>query len=354
MNPVVHVFFGDAAHHPIIQNYLRHQEVRHHYILEYGTRRWKILRFFTLAWAILTLRWRQSGAILHAHDFVSASLAAVFWRQSFIFDSHEIYSCLAQGVVARGVVDRVERIAARAAAVVIYPSEERRDYYVGLKRERVEIVENLYDPGTGSVSDCDASQYRDFAAVVEAVSGRRFVYAGNTTPVRALAEIVSVFSRSEFAGDHLFIGGPLTQSMESVLASAGQNVTYLGQIPHQLMTKLLDLFDAGFAIYKPVDANNRLAAPTKIFEYAYHGLSVIANRSPYVVRLAGRMPDGDLITIDEIDVDSIATACALVRRRTNRGILGPTLGIVWAEQLDKIETIYRHVAPVVATERPAH
>jgi hypothetical protein len=184
------------------------------------------------------------------------------------------------------------------------------------------------------------------------VGGRRFIYAGNTTPVRALAEIVAVFSRLELAGDHLFIAGPQTHALESMLAAASSNVTYFGQIPHRVMTSLLNRFDAGFAIYKPTDANNRLASPTKIFEYLYFGLSVIASQSPYVRRVASRMPAGSVRLIEEVSVDCIAAACVFTQRRSDRRPATPRHGILWAHQLETVESIYRSVAPAVSTVSP--
>ena len=292
---------------------------------------------------MIQTRVRQPAVIVQAHDFVSAMLATVLWGRRSIFDSHEIYSCLFRRRSMAWLVSRVERWAAMRAGCVIYPSAERRDYYGRLKGSRSVVIENLYRPHPETLPDVDVRELGRLEAIVKAAGQTRYIYAGTMTEVRAIPEIVRAFDRPELRGHYLFLAGPRTALLDAILSVERENVAYLGEVRHAVMTALLPSFDAGFAIYKPRDANNRLAAPTKLFEYSYYGLAVIANRSAYVERVKVRDSLANVSFIEEISSEAIARECLSVAgvARARRGEWRSV--VLWQLQQPVIESMYQDV-----------
>ena len=87
---VVHVYYGNAATHPIIMNYVRCNGGRRHRILlgkPFGN---KFLRLVQLFWGLVGLRLSGAKLIVHTHDVVSAALAVSLPFKNVIFDSHEM------------------------------------------------------------------------------------------------------------------------------------------------------------------------------------------------------------------------------------------------------------------------
>ena len=340
---ILHVYFGDALKHPIVQNYLRAGSVRPQAVLRYRLVRSKPLRFARLSLAMIQARVRQPAVIVQAHDFVSAMLATVLWGRRSIFDSHEIYSCLVRRRTVAWLVNRVERWVATRAGCVIYPSAERRDYYGSLKGSRPVVIENLYRPYAETLTGEDVRELGRLEAVVKATGQARYIYAGTMTEVRAIPEIVRAFDRPELRGHHLFLAGPRTALLDSILSVERENVAYLGEVRHAVMTALLPTFDAGFAIYKPSDANNRLAAPTKLFEYSYYGLAVIANRSTYVERVKSRDSLANVSFIEEISSEEVARKCLSVTGVARASRDQWRNRVLWQLQQPVIESMYQDV-----------
>lgn len=343
------MYFGDGGKHPIVQNYLASGDGRRHELLPYRLSSAKTSRLFALAFAMLRARTRDQASIVQAHDVVSGVLATLLWGRRTVFDSHEIYSCLARRKPIAWVVDRLERYVARRAGRVIYPSEERRDYFGELKGSRPVVIENLYRPTSLPLSSGDKVEIARLARIVEACTGPRYVYAGTMTEVRGIREIVQAFERPELRGRSLFLAGPRTKLLDSILAVGRENVVYLGEVPHAVMTALLPSFDVGFAIYKPSDANNRLAAPTKLFEYAYFGLEVIANRSAYVERVRDRCGLSNIVLIEEISSEGIARASRAVGCRTGTPREEWKESVVWGRQQPTIDAMYRDIERLSCT-----
>lgn len=340
---ILHVYFGDGGKHPIVQNYLNTDDGRRHELLRYRLPAAKLLRLVTLSLAMLRARRQNRARIVQAHDVVSGVVATLLWGRRTVFDSHEIYSCLARRRIVAWLVDRLERYVASHAGRVIYPSEERRDHFGTLAGSHPVIIENLYRPRSEPLSTDENSEFERLASLVESQARPRYVYAGTMTEIRAIREILGAFERPELRDHRLFLAGARTGLLDSLLSAGPRNVVYLGEIPHAVMTALLQCFDVGFAIYKPSNANNRLAAPTKLFEYAYFGLDVIANRSAYVERVQGRWGLSNILFVEEISSEGIAHACRTRASKVRAPKERWRRVVVWERQLPAIEAMYREM-----------
>ena len=82
---------------------------------------------------------------------------------------------------------------------------------------------------------------------------------------------------------------------------------------------------------------------TKLFEYSYYGLAVIANRSAYVERVKVRDSLANVSFIEEISSEAIARECLSVAgvARARRGEWRSV--VLWQLQQPVIESMYQDV-----------
>jgi glycosyltransferase involved in cell wall biosynthesis len=332
---VCHLYFGDASKHPIVRNYLRSLPDMPQEIVLGSVPDSKLMRLWRLVRDVIRLRSRSSWA-LQCHDVVSAVVGTYLWRGRVIYDSHEIYASLASPRMS-GVVAWMERLAMRRADIIVFPSEYRAKYYE-VDRNKVVIVENLFYPyATGGKGTPTA------AVAADSQSGSRplrFVYTGLFTPARAIDDVVKAFADPRLADGVLILAGRETDYLKTILDGAPENVEFRGELGHDEVCDLLATADAGFALYRPINENNRRCAPTKIFEFMYFGLHVIANNSPYVEEVIRRVGYGGVTSIDAISVTEIVDACLQVRHRTGDVDDDVREAVCWESQMPVLRQLY--------------
>lgn len=332
---VYHLYFGDATRHPIIGNYLRSlPELPQKIVLKNVpssrySRLWRVVR------GVYRLRSHRSWA-LQCHDVVSAVVGTLLWRGRVIYDSHEIYASLATGMVSRFVAS-LERIAISRADIVVFPSDYRAAYY-DVDRSKVRIVQNLFYP----YGEHDSIGSRNHRGERDEAENRslRFVYTGLFTPARAIDNIIAAFGHESLANCRLILAGQQTDYLAEVLSSATDNVEYVGELRHDAVCGLLETADAGFALYRPINENNRRCAPTKIFEFLYFGVHVIANESPYVAQIGDSVIEGCLTSISEISEVKIVEACLRVQERGTEVEAGVREVVCWNSQMSTLRSLY--------------
>lgn len=337
---VMHVYFGNAKAHPIVMNYIRCKGKRHHDILldkPFGN---KLLRLAQLFWRLVRLRIKDSSVIVHAHDVVSATLAASLLFENVIFDSHEIYASLAGSNLLAGIVSRMERYAVRRSGLVVYPSRQRMEYSVKAIDANSLVIENLFLPTGRTLNEEQSLLLGRLQEQVRSSPGRHFLYAGTFSPVRGVEEIIDAFSDDRLRGDSLFLAGKASVLVDQLLEQGLASVEFLGELAHDVMIGLLPCFDAGIALYKPINANNRLAAPTKLFEFLYFGLAVITNRSTYIEEVVQKFAIDNVYLADSVTREDILQACMAVGRRRNSAEDAVRQGVSWTSQLPRIEAMY--------------
>jgi len=324
---VFHLYFGDASKHPIVGNYLRSVPDLPQQIVLTMVPASRLKRLWQLFRELIRVR-RQSDWALQCHDVVSAFLGVIFWKGRVIYDSHEIYSSFANSTAAAKFIDWLERFAIRKATIVVFPSSYRSEYYDAQDCD-VRIVENLYYP-------YDPDHQEEGVGSEPSV----FVYTGLFTPARAIDDIVAAFGDSSLHDSRLILAGQRTAYLDSVLADASPNVEYIGEISHAEVADLLRTADAGFAIYRPVNENNRRCAPTKIFEFLYFGLRVIVSRSPYIMQIKDDFGGDQIVPLDDIDAASIIKACLEARKPKVAADSRTRERVCWQSQMSTILSLY--------------
>ena len=334
---VFHLYFGDASRHPIVSNYIRSLPDLPQKIVLQSVPQARLRRLLKMIQELLRIR-RQRDWVLQCHDVVSGVIGSMLWKGRIIYDSHEIYSSFADRKSVAKMIDWLERFTISRARIVVFPSVYRSEFY-HLERSEVRIIENLYYPydTEEQQESCDVAVPGDEDS---RVARMRFVYTGLFTPVRATDEILAAFKHPLLRKSDLILAGKFNSYLESVLAGAPDNVEYLGELSHAAVSNLLKSADAGFALYRPVNENNRRCAPTKIFEFLYFGLQVIASQSPYIMDIKNRYAGDQITALDEITAESILNACLAVDRRGKSIDHEMREAVCWTSQMSTLKSLY--------------
>lgn len=333
---VYHLYFGDADRHPIVSNYRRSLPELPQELVLTAIPSGRLARLWRLIVDVMRVR-KHSDWALQCHDVFSAVIGSVLWKGRVIYDSHEIYSSFSRHRIGARFIAWLERLAIRRASIVVFPSTYRSEFYE-LENCDVRIVENLYYPYD---NDEQTTVPHIATGGSDSEQGRPlFVYTGLFTPARAIDDIVAAFGDTRLSGCRLILAGKHTTYLDSVLANAPDNVEYIGELAHAEVSELLRSADAGFALYRPINENNRRCAPTKIFEFLYFGVHVIASNSPYVMEIRNKCSTQLLTALEAIDPESIVEACL------NMGVSEKAVdsltreAVCWNSQMHTVRSLY--------------
>lgn len=247
----------------------------------------------------------------HAHD-LQALLAAIIVgklrKRPVIYDAHELQS--EQGNPA-ALPNRVMRIMERRlvplADEVIVPNRSRAKVYVsrcGLQREPTVI---LNCPPTVEIPRTNMIRER----LGLPATTRVVLYHGTLMPGRALEELI--LSARGFRRDTaLIVIGAQNSFFEEVLEPLRRSEKLEDRVfflPHMGPDEVMGYVasaDLGVVIYKNINLNNYLCAPTKLYEYLVARVPVVVCDFPEMRALLQEYPIGQLF--DPSDPESIARA----------------------------------------------
>tara|TARA_B100001057_G_scaffold462263_1_gene515059 strand:- start:3122 stop:4102 length:981 start_codon:yes stop_codon:yes gene_type:complete len=320
---VTHIYFGDHRYHPIILNYLNDSEIKVKILDAPKSLGSRFKRLGKLIYQLRILE-KADRRNLHAHDILSFYISRFFYPMTnVIFDSHEVYSSYFRFPVSY-IVRFLEEIATLISTKKIFPSHERRDLYIF--KSNTEIIENLFYPiksekKTNSIA-------RDF---------KSFVYAGLLSEHRCISELVCIFNKMPALT--LSIYGEKNEYMNQIIESGlPENVRYFGQVSHEIFKKELPKYAASFALYRPINLNNKYPTPTKIFENEYSGIATIVLNSNYLDRLCN---DGRLINTFFLNEITVSSLQEILDSRC-LGDCKPNISydILWESQKSVIENLY--------------
>lgn len=347
MKPVMHVFFGDASYHPIIQSYLSfYPNSFYVHAPKLGSRTSRIVKLFR---ELYKKRIAYSGYI-QCHDPISFLIALIFFkRKQIILDAHEVFSTFISNKSMYYLGFKIEKMMFRIANKKIFPSNDRAKIFFKEPENEpgLYIVENLLNDNLipkdtgGEIEQLDL--YKDKV---------NCIYVGTFTDKRAVSEIISAIEKLNDVDKKYFLHlyGEKTEYLTSCLVNASQCIVYHGVVPREELLSIYEKFDISFALYKPVDLNNKYCAPTKIFENEYYSLRTVCNNSPYLRSLsdAGRIESP--ILINEITPEGIADAIRSNPIKKNydkeivmseRETLALNKKLLWSSQINVIKRIYQ-------------
>jgi len=302
-------------------------------------------------WAAASARVRElAPRIVHCHDLDTAVVGLRVLRArpdaKLVVDHHELYRETrmvpqrgATGVLARGLVDALDRRSARAAHLVIVsvPSFEAR--YEQWAPGRVLVVENapdadLFRPRTTPRPD------RPFTVG----------YIGQKRYAASLTMLMEIVQRHGDLAALLAGGGTAAEEVDRIAASM-RRVAVAGRFVYSDLPAYYELCDAVFGVYDADVGNIRAAFPVKVMEGMACGLPVVVNNGTWI---------GDYVTRHGIGIavdgsDAAAIESALVKLKDDRklaaamGARGRALvesGLSWRVVSERLVDAYRDLQSV--------
>ena len=343
----MHVFFGDASYHPIIQSYLSfYPNSFYVHAPKFGSRISRAIKLFQE----LYKKRKGFNGYIQCHDPISFFIALVFFkRQKIILDAHEVFSTFIGNKSLCYVGFKIEKMMFRIAKKKIFPSNDRASiFFTEPENETgVYIVENLLNdnliPKLTGKKTAQLDAYKDKV---------NCIYVGTFTDKRAVREIITAIEmlNRDDRKYVLHLYGEKTEYLSRCLVNTSDCIVYHGVVPREELLSIYEQFDISFALYKPVDLNNKFCAPTKIFENEYYSLRTVCNNSPYLRSLGNSGRIESPILIDEISAEGILSAIVsnshskgLNRRvlESARAVLAHDKKLLWSSQTDVIKRIYQ-------------
>ena len=216
-------------------------------------------------WEFRTLL-RLAPDAVHSCDFDTALPAALYTKlkgKRLVYDIFDFYAyMIAQplGSATRGALAAIERLAAKAADLVILADEARAvQLGTGFKGKMAEIM-NV--PEDASMQEKEEPEFTVF-------------YGGMISEERGLRQLVEA---TALAGVKLVVAGHGADEGALVpLFQKSPQVKFLGSISYLDVLKWTAKCHAIAALYDPAIPNNRLASPNKLFEAMMLSKPVLTN-----------------------------------------------------------------------------
>lgn len=260
---------------------------------------WRSLPLYRRFWRAAADRAVELSAdAVHCHD--SDTAMAGLWavrdlgtRSHLVVDFHELYrvsSMVPQkglvGVVARYLVDRLERRAVKRAAVVIVANPGTADYYRGIGAgDRLLVVDNAPDPLLFTPRPCSETT-RPFTAC----------FVGRKRYARSLEALMQAIQPYDDMKAVLAGGGPDAERIET-RARALERIETIGQVPYERIPDYYACCDAVYGAYDTLVGNVLYTIPGKVIEAMGCAKPVIVSSGTWV---------GDYVTKNRVGV---AVAC---------------------------------------------
>jgi glycosyltransferase involved in cell wall biosynthesis len=275
-------------------------------------------RYTVLAWAADAARAAPEADVYHGHDLTALTAASLIRSKAtdatavVVYDSHEIFlesrSHAARPRWARAIVAAWERQMTRKAAALITVNDAcARELERRLRPRRTVVVHNC--PPRWTPPDPPPDLLRRAAGIP---AGAPIVLChGGFQPNRGLEETAEAMTRPGLETAHLVYLGFRTGIIEPILADprlAGR-VHLLDAVPPDELLSWVSGADVDVMAFRPVNLNNRLSTPNKLFESLAAGVPVVSSDFPVRRAIVIDDPDGPLGAVcDPTDPDAIAGA----------------------------------------------
>jgi glycosyltransferase involved in cell wall biosynthesis len=279
---------------------------------------------YIVGWRRSVLPWAEHAALAgkgaqvhHGHDvtgLAAAVRAAALDQGRVVYDSHELYAesgrHARQGRWAKRWIRGQERSMARQAVALVTVNATLegilRDQ-LGLKRSVV--VHNA--PPRWTAPDPAPDLLR--AKLGLAPGTKLVLYHGGMTAERGLLPLVDALERPEMADVHLVLmgSGALRGKLETRAngPKAGGRIHVIDPVPPDDLAAWVASADVGAMPNLPMNANERLSTPNKLFESIAVGLPVVSSDFPERKRIILGDPDGPLGAVcDPAKPEAIARA----------------------------------------------
>lgn len=252
--------------------------------------------------------------IVHCHDLDTAipgmRVLDACPAARLVLDFHELYrdaSMVPQrgfvGVVARALVDRLERKAIARASLVFVANPGTLEHYRALAGERAMAIENAPD----------AEMFRPASTRPE----RPFTvgYIGSKRYLRGLLALIDIVKRHPDM-HALLAGGGIAEKRVEEAAAGEERIVTSGAFRYADIPQYYERIDASWVLYDAELGNVKTSFPVKVMESMACGLPVIVYAKTWTGDFVER--NGVGIAIDP--ADPCAGEAALVRLKDEPGL----------------------------------
>ena len=227
--------------------------------------------------------------VVHCHDLDTLPIGVWLkdkWGVKLIYDAHEVFTYMMMGEVPTPLIRRFERMEdnlMKRADQMITVGKECKEYFLsrGKPDDEITIVMNAKNIAVDSYAG--PSNIEPTVVYVGALRGTRFV-----------SELALTGSRIK--GVRVVIAGAgVEEERIKEIASASENVDFLGKIPMKEVISLTLQSDAVFCMFDPTHPLYRIGFPNKFFEALATGRPVIASEGTYVGELVKELECGIVV-----------------------------------------------------------
>ena len=260
--------------------------------------------------ALRSARSRDFDAV-HAHDLDTLPiglLAARLNGKALVFDAHEHYSRMVEPDVPRFIVpllDRLEACMVRRTDQVIAANDMISEYLQPHVRSKITVVMNCIDPPK--------------AAERKAHEGLTIFYGGALEPQRYILEVARSVEKCEGVRMRIAGTGSLQGQVEELAKASSGKIEFLGYLDQARMREEITSADLMVALLDPVNENNRIGTPNRLFEAMALGTPVLASKGTLSGRIVSE--EGSGLTMDW-DKDSLCDVIRPLRTPGARDELG--------------------------------
>lgn len=320
---VAHIYFGDGQRHPIITSYLDNP-VSDNTLVD-TLAKGKLKKLSALFWRLL---WLKKHDFYHCHDVLSCALSFVIkGPRRTIFDAHEIYYDYMKNSIMRRVGYVAERVLHECVKTSIFPNQQRADHFALYKRN-VRIIQNLLNDKISSNQSDTYLEVKD--------EKNYFLLVGTINSHRGVDQIIEAIQKVSNVELHYY-----GDSFDLISHHASKKIRDMGLLPRDQLIKKYPEYKASLALYSSKSVNNRLCAPTKLFENEYFGIKTIINRSDYVCQLVSQGYVENIALIPEITVDNLTQVITQLRDASiSRQIQSGRPALLWSSQAEVIRNLY--------------
>ncbi|MCA1801081.1 MAG: glycosyltransferase [Rhodothermaceae bacterium] len=247
--------------------------------------------------SVMRVFWRRLKSlradIIHAHDLDTLLPA---WRYArsrgipLVYDSHELYlesTGLRGRRMNRAVWSAIERMLIHRADSVITVCDSIAGYlqeFYKLDR-KPEVIRNF-----AASQNTDAVTKVKIPVQVQELRSRvpyLAIYQGVLREGRGLDLITDVIQDAANWGLVICGSGPMTDELSLKIAGlqSEYRIVMTGQLPHNVLSGVTGIADAGFCYIEPISLSYRFALPNKLSEYIQAGVPVIGSDLPEIRHL---------------------------------------------------------------------
>lgn len=267
---------------------------------------------------------RKEYKVIHACDFDTAIigfLCALIFRKKFVYDIFDYYvDAFFLPEFCKYFIKKIDDyIISQADWIIICTEERKKQINVDSDVKKVKVIHNspiLDERLEGNVYNNDRDRIR-------------IVYVGILQEGRFIRELIEVIKSRTDCELHIAGFGKL---MEYVKKSSGeyQNIKFYGKISYRDALKLEKYCDIMTALYDPLIANHKYAAPNKFYEALMLGKPLIMIKNTGMDTIVSQYDIGKVIQFSKTALEKAIDE--LIQEKNDWPIMKKRMRNIYDEQ----------------------